>query len=43
MQSRASRGDYQRAVASNIDPLRDYDLDLSIPANTLPGYHPERN
>lgn len=43
MQSRASMGDYQRAVASNIDPLRDYDLDLSIPANTLPGYHPERN
>lgn len=43
MQSRASMGDYQRAVASNIDPLSGYDLDLSIPANTLPGYHPERN
>lgn len=43
MQSRASMGDYQRAVASNIDPLRDYDLELSVPANTLPGYHPERN
>lgn len=43
MQSRASMGDYQRAVASNINPMCDYDLDLSIPANTLPGYHPERN
>ncbi len=43
MQSRASMGDYQRAVASNIDPLSGYDLDLSIPANTLLGYHPERN
>ena len=43
MQSRASMGDYQRAVASNINPLRDYDLELSVPANTLPGYHPERN
>lgn len=43
MQSRASMGDYQRAVASSIDPLSGYDLDLSIPANTLPGYYPERN
>lgn len=43
MQSRASMGDYQRAGASNINPMCDYDLDLSIPANTLPGYHPERN
>lgn len=43
MQSRASMGDYQRAVASNINPLRDYDLELSVPANTLPGYHPKRN
>lgn len=43
MHSKASRGDYQRAVASNIDPLRDYDLGLSVPAGALPGYHPERN
>jgi hypothetical protein len=43
MQSRASMGDYQRAVASSIDPLSGYDLELSVPANTLPGYHPERN
>ena len=33
---------YQRAVASNIEPLRKYDLRLDNAA-MLMGYHPERN
>ena len=33
---------YQRAVASNIEPLRKYDLRLDNAA-ILMGYHPERN
>lgn len=32
---------YKRAVASNVEPLRKYGLELKTPA--LPGYHPERN
>ena len=34
---------YQRAVASNIEPLRKYGLELKVSASMLPGYHPERN
>lgn len=34
---------YKRAVASNIEPLRKYGLELKTPAAALPGYHPERN
>ncbi|WP_304117789.1 hypothetical protein [Phascolarctobacterium succinatutens] len=34
---------YKRAVASNVEPLRKYGLELKTPAAALPGYHPERN
>lgn len=34
---------YKRAVASNVEPLRKYGLELKVSAATLPGYHPERN
>lgn len=34
---------YKRAVASNVEPLRKYGLELKTPVAALPGYHPERN
>ena len=34
---------YKRAVASNVEPLRKYGLELKTPAAALPGYHPKRN
>lgn len=34
---------YKRAVASNVEPLRKYGLELKVSASMLPGYHPERN
>lgn len=34
---------YKRAVASNVEPLRKYGLELKTPAAALPSYHPERN
>lgn len=39
----AQKETYQRAVASNIDPLRKYGLDLKISTAQLLYYHPERN
>ena len=39
----ASNETYKRAVASNVEPLRKYGLELKTPAAALPGYHPERN
>lgn len=43
METYASMPEFQRAVASNIEPLRKNGLELRIPAAMLPGYHPERN
>lgn len=43
MEAYAEMPEYQRGVASNIEPLRKYGLELFIPAEMLPGYHPERN
>ena len=34
---------YKRAVASNVEPLRKYGLELKTQEAALPGYHPERN
>ena len=39
----AQNDTYKRAVASNIEPLRQYGLELKVSAAMLPGYHPERN